>query len=97
MKKSSLNDVTNNQLIILAVSFTIFGFVLLLFDDGSRILHAYYFSIIFWIIAVVFIGILIVRDQKDDDVTQLDIVQKKTLKKIMCYQLKKQLRMHQTK
>lgn len=30
MKKSSLNDVTNNQLIILAVSFTIFGFVLLL-------------------------------------------------------------------
>lgn len=72
MKKSSLNYVTNNQLIILAVSFTIFGFVLLLFDDGSRILHAYYFSIIFWIIAVVFIGILIVRDQKDDDVTQLD-------------------------
>ncbi len=69
MKKSSLNDVTNNQLIILAVSFTIFGFVLLLFDDGSRILHAYYFSIIFWIIAVVFLGILIIREQKDDEIT----------------------------
>lgn len=66
MKKSSWNDVTNNQLIILAVSFTIFGFVFLFFDDGSRILHAYYFSIIFWIIAAVFIGILIARDQKDN-------------------------------
>ena len=69
MKKSSWNDVTNNQLIILAVSFTIFGFVFLFFDDGSRILHAYYFSIIFWIIAVVFLGILIIREQKDDEIT----------------------------
>ena len=66
MKKSSWNDVTNNQLIILAISFTIFGFVFLFFDDVSRILHAYYFSIIFWIIASVFISILIARDQKDN-------------------------------
>lgn len=69
MKKSSWNDVTNNQLIILTVSFTIFGFLFLLFDDGTRILHAYYFSIIFWIIAVVFLGILIIREQKDDEIT----------------------------
>lgn len=83
MKKSSWNDVTNNQLIILTVSFTIFGFVFLFFDDGTRILHAYYFSIICWIIAAVFLGILIAREQKDCDVTSSDSSSKENSQKII--------------
>lgn len=72
MKKSTHDELSNKQLIIFAVSFTILGFVFWFFDDNSKILHPYYFSFILWIISVISICMLIARKLNGNDVSPSD-------------------------